>query len=186
MQAKTKILKWSLIVGILVVLNLFFNYSISLFYKEPAFEDYFPRQQVVERITTREACLEVGGQWFEPNDTPSYQYGKTAPIPAENYSKDGMTRCDPSFTKQKEFELAQKNYNRNIFIMLVALGVISLLLGAFAANAIVSLGFSWGGVLSLIVASVRYWSTADNLIKVLILAAALGALIWLAIKKFKE
>ena len=68
--------------------------------------------------------------------------------------------------------------------MLVILGVIALISGAFIANEIITLGFSWGGVLSLLIASMRYWSLAGNLIKVLILGIALASLIWLAIKKF--
>ncbi len=55
---------------------------------------------------------------------------------------------------------------------------------AFIPNEIISIGLSWGGVLSFVIASIRYWSVADNLIKVLILGIALATLIWLAIKKF--
>ncbi|MEI6581117.1 MAG: hypothetical protein WCO07_03030 [bacterium] len=181
METKPKVLKWALIIGIVVVLNLFLNYSISLFYKEPDYNAFFPQQQVVQPITTKEECLKVGGQWNEGSVLPKgavYQVPTTSP--------QMTSYCDPNFTKQKEFDQAQKSYQRNVFIMLVALGVISLVLGAFIANEIITLGLSWGGVLSLIIASVRYWSVADNLIKVLILAAALSALIWLAVKKFSK
>jgi len=181
METKPKVLKWALIIGILVVLNLFFNYAISLFYKEPEYNDYFPQSQVVEPITNKEECLKVGGQWTQ-GPAPKDRY--TVPTPA-GYSQVA-SYCDPNFTKQQEFSNAQKIYQRNIFIILIVLGVISLIWGAFLANEIVTLGLSWGGVLSLIIASMRYWSTADNFIKVLILGFALVALIWLAIKKFDK
>ncbi len=180
METKPKLLKWALIIGIVVVLNLFLNYTISLFYKQPDFNTYFPQQQVVEPITTKEACLAVGGQWYANNNIPSkgmIQAPTTSPKINNSY-------CDPNFTKQQEFSHAEKVYNRNIFIILVVLGVIALLLGVFIPNEIITFGFSWGGVLSLIIASIRYWSVADNIVKVIILAFALGALIWLAIKKF--
>jgi uncharacterized membrane protein len=83
-----------------------------------------------------------------------------------------------------EYNTAQKTYNRIVFIILVALGVISLVLGALFANAILALAFSWGGVLSLVIASMRYWTDADNILKVVILAVALGALIFTAVRKF--
>lgn len=178
METKPKVLKWALIIGIVIVLNLFFNYTISLFYKEPDYNLYFAQPQVVEPITTKEECLKVGGQWNED----SAVYNNTIPTGA---TKPTMTSyCDRNFTKQQEFNNVQKIYNRNIFIILVVLGVIAFLLGVFIANEIITLGFSWGGVLSFIVASVRYWSDADNWVKVLILAVALSALIWLAVKKF--
>lgn len=180
METKPKVLKWALIIGIVVVLNLFFNYAISLFYKEPNYDDYFRQPQVVEPITTKEACLQVGGQWTE---NPTYYKGEFAtPVPVT--SPQITSYCNPDFTKQQEFSDAQKVYQRTIFIILVVLGVLSLVAGAFIANEIVTLGLSWGGVLSLVIASMRYWSSADNLIRVLILGFALAVLIWLAIKKF--
>lgn len=179
METKPKIFKWALIIGIVVVLNLFFNYAVSLFYKEPDYNDYFRQSQVVEPITTKEACLQVGGQWTE---NPTYYKGEQAPVPVS--SPQITSYCNPDFTKQQEFSDAQKVYQRTIFIILVILGVLSLVAGAFITNEIVTLGLSWGGVLSLVIASMRYWSSADNLIRVLILGFALVVLIWLAIKKF--
>lgn len=151
METKPKILKWALIIGIVVVLNLFFNYTISLFYKEPDYNAYFTQPQIVQPST------DVLKQQIEQQKLNE---------------------------EQKNYNDAREIYNRNVFIMLIILGVISLALGAFLANEILTLGLSWGGVLSLIIASMRYWGTADNWIKVLILGLALAVLIWLAIKKF--
>ena len=171
-------MKWALTIGIVIVLNLFFNYSISLFYKEPDYNAYFPQTQVIDPITTKDACLKVGGQW---NDNGAI-YNNT--IPTGTIVPEMKSYCNPDFTKQQEFNKAQKVYNRNIFIILVLLGVFSFLLGVFISNEIIAISFSWGGVLSFVVASMRYWSLADSWIKVLILAIALGVLIWLAVKKF--
>ena len=179
METKPKVLKWALIIGIVIVLNLFFNYAISLFYKAPDYNSYFPQQQVIEPITTKEACLAVGGQW---NENGAYQNVAPAPAPKTVPVMQGF--CNQDFTKQQQFNEIQKAYERNVFLMLVVLGVISFIVGAFLVNEILTLGLSWGGALSFLIASVRYWSTADNLIKVLILAIALAVLIWLAVKKF--
>lgn len=177
---QNKFSKWALIIGIVIVFNLFINYAISLVYKAPDWNSYFTQTQVVEAINTKDECLKVGGQWTENN----YTYEKTTPAQIDANGKKITGYCNPDFTKQQEFTNAQKVYNRNIFIALSVLGVIALIFGIFSANIILSNGFAWGGVLSLIVASARYWSDADNLVKVLILAVALGALIWLAVKKF--
>ena len=74
----------------------------------------------------------------------------------------------------------------SMFAAIIVLGIISLISGGFILISVLSIAFAWGGVLSLIIASVRYWSQADNLAKVVILAIALGLLIWLAIKKFNK
>jgi hypothetical protein len=58
------------------------------------------------------------------------------------------------------------------------------MIGVFAAQDILAAALSWGGVLSLLIASMRYWSDADTVVKVLLLGAALVGLIWIAIRKF--
>jgi hypothetical protein len=179
-QKGSKVTKWAMIIAIVIVLNLFFNYAISLVYKAPQYEDFIKTSQVVEQITNKADCLAVGGQWTDP-DT---RYQTVDPTGIKSAPTVGY--CDPNYTKQMEFNTATKNYSRTVFIILVVLGVVSLGLAAVFASGILSLAFAWGGVLSIVIASMRYWSDADNLFKVIILAMALGALIWLAIKKFEK
>jgi hypothetical protein len=67
------------------------------------------------------------------------------------------------------------------------LGAICVAIGNFLKrNLVVGIALSLAGVLSFIIASMRYWGSADDLIKVIILAIALAILIWLAIKRFKN
>jgi predicted membrane metal-binding protein len=78
-------------------------------------------------------------------------------------------------------------YNRNVFVTLVILGVLSLVAGFFIRkSASVSLGLSLGGVLALVVASVRYWSDMNDYLRVAVLAVALVILVILGIKKIKD
>ncbi len=149
--------------GIVIVMNLFFNYTLSLVYKAPDYNNYFSQSQVVPAITNEQNCVAVGGQW-----------NQMAP---QGY-------CNPDFTKQQQYDVAQKQYDRTIFVALVVLGAISIVCGTLLENTVLSLAFAWGGVLSLFIASLRYWSDANNLLKVVILAIALGSLIWTAVKKF--
>ncbi len=171
------LLKWALIISIVIVLNLFFNFSISLVYKSPEYNNYCKQEQILEPITTKEACLAKGGQW-DANFYPSKPIMDGAQVQA-GY-------CNTQFTCQKDYEDASKLYSRNVFIVLVILGVLSLGVGfLISANVVVSTAFSFGGALSFIIASIRYWTYADNYLQVGILAIALGALVFLAIKKFK-
>jgi hypothetical protein len=136
-KSSSNLVKWSLIVGIVILMNLFFNYALSLVYTAPAYNAYFPQSQVVS-----------------------------------------------SNAEQQHFAVAQKNYDRSIFIALVALGALSIGAGSLIENTVLSVAFSWAGVLSLVIAAIRYWSDAGNLLKVIILAVALAGLIWTAVKKF--
>lgn len=176
-QKKSGVLKWSLILGIVIVLNLFFNYALSVIYKSPEYEAFCPTSQVNEAIRDQKKCVDAGGQWNE-NYYGTVPEAKTGIETPKGY-------CDQYYTCNKNYQDAQKIYDKNVFIALVILGVISLGLGfAFAGNEVISQGLSLGGVLSFVIASMRYWSSADDLIKVFILGVALVALIYLAYRKF--
>ena len=176
MNTSNRIGRWSVIIGIMIVLNLFFNYALSLAYKGPQYENFCPNTQVVNIPETENACVTQGGQW---TSNPSY----TKPVPAGFAEPRGY--CDLQYTCRQNFEDANKSYNRNVFVILVVLGALSVFVGNFfGANEVISSGLSLAGVLSFLIASVRYWSSANDIIRVIILAIALGLLFWVAIKKF--
>ena len=178
MNTQPRVLKWSLIIGIVIVLNLFLNYSISLIYKSPDYIAYCPNNQVTEIVSTKVQCLAVGGQW----NGNVYQGKPLAP----NELSVPAGYCDQQFTCRKGFDDASAKYDRNIFVALVALGALAVLLGNFfKRNEVIASGLALAGVLSFIIASMRYWSRANDLIHVIILAFALGILFWIAFKKFK-
>lgn len=177
MQNQSKILKWSLIIGIVIVLNLFFNYTLSLVYSSPDYNDFFTQAQVIEPLDNQEDCLSVGGQWSGGIVTPNPKTG-------ENITKGW---CDPDFTKRQEYDAKMDVYSRNVFMTLVLLGALCVALGTFLpGNMIIGASLSMAGVLSFIIASMRYWGTANDLAKVVILVIALCILFYVAMKKFKD
>ena len=172
---QSRFVRTSLTVAIIIVMNLFFNYAVSLIYNEPTYDQFVTSPQVLQNITTEGGCVSVGGQWTV--NTPTTIDKKTTAL--QGY-------CDPNYTNQKAYEAAVKIYDRNVFITLVILGIISIVIGSFVTVSVIPAAFSWAGVLSLIIASMRYWGSAGKLLKVGILACALGILIWLAVKKFNK
>ena len=173
----SRFLKWILALAIVIVLNLFFNYAIHLVYEAPQWENFCPTKQVNIAPTNQAQCVAEGGQWNENSYYPEPEISK--PIPA-GY-------CDINFTCSQEFNNYQSVYNRNVFLILVGAGLATLLLSLFVAlTSPVSLGLSLGGVLSIVVGSIRYWSEMQDYLRVILLALALILLIWLGIKKFRE
>ncbi len=178
METQSKVLKWSVIIGIVIVLNLFFNYTLSLVYGSPQYDNFCVRSQVVNAPETEQACVTEGGQWT--NNTYYSKYDASRALEPKGW-------CDLDYTCRMEYDTASSAYNRNVFVALVVLGAISVLVANFSVpNMVVSSGLSLGGVLSFIIASMRYWGAANDFIRVLILAIALGLLVWVAVKKFKN
>ncbi len=173
-----RFLKGAIITGIVIVLNMFFNYALSLLYKEPLFDSYMQRPQIVSDVYTQERCLTVGGQWTAIAKTE----GATDP-----QTKLGGY-CDPDYSNRLRYDADKKDYNRTVFIILTALGAFVLGLGTVlkARYSVVALALSWGGVLSFVIASLRYWADANTLFKVLILGVVLVVLIVLAARRFSK
>ena len=159
------LLKWAVSIALVIVINLFFHYVIELVYPEPKFESFCP-------VTTE---IYTTNNQFTPQEI-------TKAV------KDGQSLgwCDANFTCNNNYQSAHSIYNRNAFVVLVILSIVVLGLGVFLPIEVLSLGFSWAGVVSLIVATFKYWSDANNIMRVIILIIAIAMLIWLAVKKLRE
>ncbi|HJN62965.1 MAG TPA: hypothetical protein QGH03_01905 [Candidatus Paceibacterota bacterium] len=179
------ILKWILVLGIIVVLNLFFSFAIKLVYDSPEYTDFCTEEQVRVQPDTEEGCIDEGGQWSEKD--PYLMRGPELMTGGPELTEGEATGyCDTDFTCRQEFDDKRSVYNKNVFVVLVILGVASLVAGIFISATSVSIGLSLGGVLSLIIGSIRYWSDMDDILRVIMLGVALLALIWVGIKKLKD
>lgn len=178
--------KWILVVGIMIVANLFINYALDAFYPAPKFETFCPQSQIQEAVVTKAACVARGGQWTE-STYPVASGLKPVSAPVRRATLEVTGSCDVNYTCQKGFDAAQKLYDRNVFIVLVIAGTILLISGIFISSVeVVALGSSFAGVLSLIIGTIRHWSNMNEYAKVVVLGFALAALVWLGVKKFKD
>ncbi|MEK7501018.1 MAG: hypothetical protein AAB642_02750 [Patescibacteria group bacterium] len=176
-----------LALAIVVVLNLFFNYGVFTFYKPPQYEKFCPVELNQKIYADKESCQAVGGQWFENGGDVKYYRGEIVPVPAvPNGSNDQKGWCDPTVQCRETYEAGRDVYNRNVFVVLVVVGLVALAFGflVFSVPAVAN-GFLGGGLVSLIVGTVRYWSDMDDYLRFVILGIALGVLVWLGYKKLK-
>ncbi len=185
-KKKPRIIKWVLIAGIVIVLNLFFAFAIKVIYDEPEYNQFCIEKQVRIIPDTQDSCLALGGQWTEDayiQKTPPR--GGIIEQPIIKETKGGF--CNPDYTCRQDYRSARDLYERNVFVALVIIGVLLIVGSLFITGIeVLSLGLSLGGILSLIIGSMRFWSIMDEYLRVGILGIALIALIWVAVKKFKD
>lgn len=173
---RSSFVKWCLVLAIAIVTNLFITYVVQVLYPEPQYEDFCEEKQVNKAIETEEACVAVGGQWNE-NLSPS---GMTVLPEPKGY-------CNEDFLCSQEYQDAYSLYNRNVFIVFVAGGILLLAGSVFlVGSSAISLGLSFAGVLALIIGSVRYWSDMDDKLRVTLLGVALASLLFITWKKFRD
>ena len=175
-----------LALAIVVVLNLFFNYGVFTFYRSPDYEKFCPVELSQKAYADKSECEAVGGRWFESANNVKYYPGESRPIPAEPLA-DQKGWCDSTAQCREAYESVRNVYNRNVFIILIVLGLISLGLGflVISANPVAN-GFLGGGLISLIVGTIRYWSEMNDYLRFIILGFALAALVWLGYKKIRN
>lgn len=181
-SSRNTIIGWALTLAIVVVLNLFFSYAIMLVYEEPTYEKFCSEKQVRVVPQTQTECTTSGGQWVDGEYGGKYGY----PVPA---SPDGkfVSYCNENYTCSNNYDSARALYNRNVFVALVLLGLVSFLVGFYVKQSFsVTMGLILGGVLSFIIGSIRYWSDMQPYLQVIILGLALVALIWFGIWKLND
>lgn len=172
---ENQVLKWSLILSIVIVANLFFNYSLSLVLNSPDYDAFCPFEKTSQIIESKEQCEQTDGIW------------QPAPKPGMTSFEDKTGFCDLNSKCSNRLEEANKIYEQKVFIALVVIGVVLLIATIFMkSNTVLVSAFALTALLDLVVASMRYWRYSDEILKVVILFVALAALVYIVIKKFKD
>ncbi|MFH1598021.1 MAG: hypothetical protein ABIB97_03035 [Patescibacteria group bacterium] len=165
-----------LVISIVIVLNLFIGYGITTFWHTPQYEDYCTEEITSKTYSDQESCEAAGGKWII-----SAEVG----VPEEKSRISNW--CEMDYQCRQEYQAASDVYGRNFFVVEIIAGVILIVVGLFAIKAqSVSLGLSFGGLLALIVGTMRHWSGMQEYLRFIILGLALIILIWVGVKKFKD
>ncbi len=171
-----KFVRWALLVGIVVILNIFFGVLTSLALPAPDYNTYCPSN--VSTTLTASACDSAGGVWTE---------NAPAPLPAKGAAPATTGYCDLYAKCQPLYQAASDQHNLYAFVLMVGLGILALIIGFVPiGSSIVSSGLSYGGVIAFVIASAQYWGTAGEWIRLLIAAIGLGALVWIGWKRFRD
>ena len=172
-----KFVRWAVMLGIVIALNLFFFVARSLLLPEPLFENYCPAHTMPAQ--TEDACIKQDGVWIATTDIAETMPA-TKPTIASGYC-DLFQKCQPLYDE------AHKQFAMYSFVVMIGLGILSIVVGVLPiGSSIVSTGLSYGGVLALLLASIGYWGEAGNLLKLGMSSIALVALIYIGIRRFKD
>lgn len=172
---QNQILKWSLILSIAIVANLFFNYALSLTLNNPHYDEYCSLDKITQIVEDKETCDKEDGIW---NQASKSEIGmKDAPV---GY-------CDLNSKCNNRYEEKREVYEQKVFVALIVIGVAVLITSfALASTPVLASALALTAVLNFVIASMRYWGYADELLKVGILFIALITLNYVTIKKFKD
>ena len=170
---KGKAKQFILAIGIAILFVMFIAYAIETIYPSPKYETFCP--QTDKQYFNQTACEENNGTW---TNYPVAASDKSSPVGIEGY-------CDLYTTCQRDYNESSEPYNRNIFFITLAIGIITIIVAVLLSMEAVSAGFMAGGVILIIYGTTRYWGSLNNWLRVIMLGFALAVLIWIGYKKLK-
>lgn len=165
----TKIKSAILALVIAIVLASLVGYAINVFDPAPEWDDY---------------CGDVGLNRLKPVENPKQETMESCE--AQEGAKWMNGYCDYSYQCQMDWDDAREKHSKTVFLVSVPAGLIALFVGVSLGLASVSSGLMLGGVFLVFYGTANYWSNFSDIIRVVILAIALAALIWLGYKKLEH
>ena len=198
-KGKNRLRKTILGIAIAILLVFFLGYAVNTLYKPPKYQDYCTD---VARMMpdNQDSCEAAGGTWNaveSPKAVPLTENmncekiseeGDAITLSCQVSSVDSYTGyCDYYSKCQDAYDARRESHGRVSFTILVILGLLSVVAGAFALKVeAVGSGIMGGGVLTLIYGTIRFWGSIEDYVRLAILGIALGVLIWLGYRRFKD
>lgn len=178
-------------IGIFIVYMLMLGYGIEAFYHSPKYEDFcknnygerYPVKAYPNYAEPGTNCT-FSKSLQEQTDKCSVDGG----FAVYNYNDNGCTtelkKCDYC---QKDFNNAEKEYSKIVFIIALITGLITLFIG-YGILSIEPVGSALmaSGIGAIFYGSVRNWANLSDIWRFLLLLVALIFLIWIALRINKQ
>ncbi|MBL1434396.1 hypothetical protein COB87_002430 [Candidatus Wolfebacteria bacterium] len=174
MEQPPKFVRWAVLIGIVVLLNVFSFISVSYAFPEPEYKTFCGDRSISQKvINTEESCIGNGGVW--END----QFARP--------DSEITGYCDLYKECSALYNDAQTDYAQTAFLILLGIAAAALIAGMFLkGSSIVAAGLSYGGVVLLITSSMRWLGDLDRLVQIIAVGVALILVLVIAYRKFKD
>lgn len=175
--------KLAMILGITILLPLFFGLFMDALYREPTYDMY-----------CNESKFSVPyPQPAKPEINCTYSYGpeqqqceRSGGISRMKYDINGCSSYDWCDYCSKDYTAARSVYNRNLFLILAPLGLIVVILGIYLTVDYLGAGMMMGGLITMFYATVRYFSDMSKMLRALVILVELLIIMWIGYKKIDD
>lgn len=175
--------KIAMILAITVLLPLFVGLFTDAVYIEPTYEDYcnnsnnyYPEK--VMPITSTNCTYNYDKQIDSCYRSEGY--------PEFNYTDTGCQIYDSCNYCQKYLNDAQQVYNRNIFFILLPIGLLIIILGLYLLVDYMGAGLMFAGLIIMFYATMRYFSDMSKALQAIVILVELLVIMWIGYKKISE
>ncbi len=180
--------KVSLSIGIAVVFAFFIAFLIDAFYPSLEYNTFCKNEQnypypIAVKGFSGSNCTEP--QYDAVLLKKCTEQGGYITFISDSQGCQTIPKCELC---QKQFNDANQKYNKNLFYITFPIGLLAIIVGIYLpliVEAIAS-GFMFGGILTLIQATVRVFGDLGKITRVILLGLELIILIWIGYKKVSD
>lgn len=173
----------AMVIAIVVLLPLFVGLFTDAVYKEPKYENYcnntyydYPKTAPAIPVN----CTDTGA---DPQVQKCYNEKGT---PEFSYDAKGCQQLKLCNYCSVHFDTARQKYNRNIFFVLLPLGLIIVLIGIYFMVDYLGAGLMFAGLIVMFYATFRYFSDMSKMLRALVILAELLVIMWIGYKKIEN
>jgi hypothetical protein len=189
--------KVAMAIAIVVLLPLFVGLFTDAVYEEPKYEDYcvndygkyaYPAHPQTmtdssdSKINTSH-CKDTSDLYMTSEVQKCYN---ERGIPEFGYDEDGCQKFELCNYCSKEFDDARQKYNRNIFFILLPLGLLIIILGIYLAVDYLGAGLMFAGLIVMFYATLRYFSDMSKILRAVVILIELLVILWIGYKKIEH
>jgi hypothetical protein len=175
--------KIAMILAITVLLPLFVGLFTDAVYQQPKYEKFcnsslnsYPQKAIPASPVNctfnygpqQDQCYSAGGQ------------------PEFNYTDNGCQVYVSCNMCSKYFNDATQKYNRNIFFILLPVGLIVVILGLYLVVDYLGAGLMFAGLIVMFYATFRYFSDMSKMLRALVILIELLVIMWIGYKKMED
>ncbi len=175
--------KIAMILAITVLLPLFVGLFTDAVYEQPQYDNYcnntyydYPKAVPATPVTCPEvyASLEVQ-KCTNDKGMPEFTYDSNncQQFKSCNYCNVG-------------YNDASQKYNRNIFFVLLPIGLIVVILGLYLLVDYLGAGLMFAGLIIMFYATMRYFSDMSKVLRALVILIELLVIMWIGYKKIEH
>lgn len=174
----------AMVLAVTVLLPLFVGLFVDAAYAEPKYEKYCNDSFYGEKYSYPATAVSANCSYVNnPAQDKCYRDGGIARF---NYTSDGCSYYESCDMCSKEFNTAQQTYNRNIFFILLPVGLAVVIIGIFLLVDYIGAGLMFAGLIIMFYATFRYFSDMSKVLRALVILAELLIILWIGYKKIEE
>jgi hypothetical protein len=173
--------KVAMILAITVLLPLFVGLFTDAVYQQPKYENYCNNSYAT--VPAKGVIANNCTPLYDTRQDQCYRDGGQAEF---NYTANGCQEYSYCNYCSKDYNDATQKYNRNIFFILLPIGLAVVILGLYLLVDYLGAGLMFAGLIIMFYATMRYFSDMSKILRALVILVELLVIMWIGYKKIDE